>query len=208
MCRDMAVFEIEDSGPGIAADDLARIFEPFTRGASAQGAAGGTGLGLTIAKMLTDLMGGEMTVTSRVADPDDPGASGSGTLFRIRLFLPALQEVQAPRPLPARGGYAGPRRRLLVVDNEEIDRTLLTRRLEALGFEVVQAASGTAALGLLSERSVDAILMDLAMPGIDGWETVRTLRRQALSDAPVAIVSANAFDRGQDNDVGITPATS
>jgi signal transduction histidine kinase/ActR/RegA family two-component response regulator len=195
--RDMAVFEIEDSGPGIAADDLVRIFEPFARGASAQGAAGGTGLGLTIAKMLTDLMGGEMTVTSRV---------GAGTLFRIRLFLPALQEVQAPRQLPARGGYAGPRRRLLVVDNEEIDRTLLARRLEALGFEVVQAASGTAALGLLSERSVDAILMDLAMPGIDGWETVRTLRRQALSGAPVAIVSANAFDRGQDNDVGITPA--
>jgi CheY-like chemotaxis protein len=48
--------------------------------------------------------------------------------------------------------------------------------------------------------------MDLAMPGIDGWETIRTLRRQQLSDAPVAIVSANAFDKGLDNDVGITPA--
>jgi CheY-like chemotaxis protein len=53
---------------------------------------------------------------------------------------------------------------------------------------------------------VHAILMDLAMPGIDGWETIRTLRRLALSDAPVAIVSANAFDKGLDNDVGVTAA--
>jgi len=71
---------------------------------------------------------------------------------------------------------------------------------------VLQAGSGPAALGLLHEQHVDAILMDLAMPGIDGWETIRTLRRQRLSDAPVAIVSANAFDKGQDNDAGIAAA--
>jgi CheY-like chemotaxis protein len=59
---------------------------------------------------------------------------------------------------------------------------------------------------LLAEQRVDAILMDLAMPGIDGWETIRLLRAQALSDAPVAIVSANAFDKGLDNDVGIAAA--
>jgi signal transduction histidine kinase/purine-cytosine permease-like protein/DNA-binding NarL/FixJ family response regulator len=198
--RDMAVFEIEDTGPGIAAADIERIFEPFSRGAHAVAgatAAAGTGLGLTIAKMLTDLMGGEMTVSSK------PGA---GTLFRVRLFLPELQGQHAS-PLPApRGGYAGARRRVLVVDNEEVDRSLLGRRLQALGFEVLEAGSGTAALGLLKEQTVDAILMDLAMPGIDGWETIRTLRRQGLSAAPVAIVSANAFDKGLDNDVGITAA--
>jgi CheY-like chemotaxis protein len=80
-----------------------------------------------------------------------------------------------------------------------------------VGFDVLQASSGHAALALLHEQAlavtpVDAILMDLAMPGIDGWETIRTLRRQRLSSAPVAIVSANAFDKGLDNDVGITPA--
>ncbi|MDO8375682.1 MAG: ATP-binding protein, partial [Aquabacterium sp.] len=215
--RDMAVFEIEDTGPGIAAADIERIFEPFSRGAHAGGpgsdaglpvasavAAGGTGLGLTIAKMLTDLMGGEMTVSSRVAAPGAAGAAGaSGTLFRIRLFLPELQGARPAPRLPPRNAYAGVRRRLLVVDNEEVDRTLLARRLDALGFDVLQAGSGQAALGLLHEQPVDAILMDLAMPGIDGWETIRTLRRQHLSDAPVAIVSANAFDKGQDNDVGI-----
>jgi signal transduction histidine kinase/CheY-like chemotaxis protein/purine-cytosine permease-like protein len=229
--RDMAVFEIEDTGPGIAAHDIERIFEPFSRGAHAagatSGASGGTGLGLTIAKMLTDLMGGEMTVTSRTAEPaaEAPevtaspagvAPSRSGTLFRIRLFLPELHGVRAPRPAAPRNGYAGPRRRVLVVDNEEVDRTLLARRLEAVGFDVLQAGSGHAALALLRERAqapsssrdapVDAILMDLAMPGIDGWETIRTLRRLGLSRAPVAVVSANAFDKGLDNDAGITPA--
>ena len=213
--REMAVFEIEDTGPGIAAADIERIFEPFSRGAHAAagpshgaGSASGTGLGLTIAKMLTDLMGGEMTVNSRTTAD---GAGSGGTLFRVRLFLPELQGARAPQPLPLRAGYAGPRRLVLVVDNEEIDRTLLARRLEALGFEVLQASSGHAALALLQEMQsgmpvADAILMDLAMPGIDGWETLRTLRRQGLSTAPVAIVSANAFDKGMDNDAGITPA--
>lgn len=197
--RDMAVFEIEDTGPGIAAADLERIFEPFARGqeGGAEAAASGSGLGLTIAKMLTDLMGGEMAVSSRV---------GEGTLFRIRLFLPELQGARIAAPAAARAGYGGDRRRLLVVDNEEVDRTLLARRLQALGFEVLEAGSGTAALGLLKEQAVDAILMDLAMPGIDGWQTIRTLRAQGLSTAPVAIVSANAFDKGADNDVGIRAA--
>ena len=196
--RDMAVFEIEDTGPGIAADDLERIFEPFARGAAEAGSSGaaGTGLGLTIAKMLTELMGGEMTVSSR---------PGEGTLFRVRLFLPALAGPVAPPP-PPRGDYAGPRRRVLVVDNEEVDRTLLARRLQGHGFEVLEAGSGVAALGLLKEQAVDAIFMDLAMPGIDGWATIRALREQGLSTAPVAIVSANAFDKNLDNDVGITPA--
>jgi signal transduction histidine kinase/ActR/RegA family two-component response regulator len=212
--RDMAVFEIEDSGPGIAPEDIERIFEPFARPGDGSLASGpvlapvsssvpGSGLGLTIAKMLTDLMGGEMTVNSR-SDPQAPG--GTGTLFRVRLFLPELQGAQVPAAPPPRAGYAGPRQRLLVVDNEEVDRTLLARRLEGLGFEVLQAGSGHAALGLLKEMGADAILMDLAMPGIDGWETIRTLRRLGLSTAPVAIVSANAFEKGQHNDVGIGAA--
>ena len=205
--REMAYFEIEDTGPGIAAKDLERIFEPFARGtARASGAGdgapdgGGTGLGLTIAKMLTDLMGGEMTVHS---------TPGVGTRFRIVLFL-AEQRAGAAVVAPAvkrRTGYAGTRRRVLVVDNEEVDRELLRQLLEPTGFLVAQAASGEAALAWLQAHRAsappDAILMDLAMPGIDGWETIRRLRAAGLSDAPVAIVSANAFDRRLDNDGGI-----
>jgi signal transduction histidine kinase/DNA-binding NarL/FixJ family response regulator len=207
--RETAWFEVADSGPGIAPDELERVFEPFSRGASAAGAPGGTGLGLTIARMLTALMGGEMTVTSRTAAQavQDGGArAGSGTTFRIRLFLPELDAALAPVAPPARGGYAGERRRVLVVDNEEVDRLLLADRLQALGFEVLQAASGHAVLALLHEMTVDAILLDLAMPGIDGWATLRAVREQGLSMAPVAIVSANAFDKGLDNGLGITAA--
>jgi CheY-like chemotaxis protein len=204
-------FVVRDTGPGIAPENLERIFEPFSRGGppGSAGAApgGGTGLGLTIAKMLTDLMGGELTVSTKL---------GEGTVFRVRLFLPELRGQRAPAPRPARRGYEGARRRLLVVDNEEVDRTLLARRLQALGFDVLEAGSGQAALALLHEAQkaqsaeppapVHAILMDLAMPGIDGWQTIRSLRAQGLSEAPVAIVSANAFDKGLENDCGITPA--
>ena len=203
--RDMAVFEIEDTGPGIAASEIEHVFEPFARGESTRGgesANGGTGLGLTIGKMLTDLMGGEMTVAS-------PAPSGSGTLFRIRLFLPGLSGARVERELPrkARTGYLGTRQRVLVVDNEEVDRGLLVNLLAPLGFSLQTAASGRECLALLRQASAgnapDAILMDLAMPGIDGWATVRAIRDEALSQAPIAIVSGNAFDKGLDNDVRI-----
>ncbi|MFN3415279.1 MAG: ATP-binding protein [Caldimonas sp.] len=197
--REMARFEIEDSGPGMTADELSRIFEPFERGSAAGGAVvGGTGLGLTIAKMLTDLMGGEMTVRS---------TPGVGTCFSIRLFLPELRATvpEAEMPRSARTGYLGPRKRILVVDNEEVDRGLLVSVLQPLGFEIHQAASGHECLAMLHQIQPDAIFMDLAMPGIDGWETLRRIQREGLSAAPVAIVSANAFDKGLDNDVGITP---
>ncbi len=203
--RQMAVFEIEDTGPGIAPEELEHVFEPFARGSEpGTSASGGTGLGLTISKMLTDLMGGEMTVTSRLASQAPPGETG-GTLFRIRLFLPemsaALAAAEAPRV--GRTGYRGAPRRILIVDNEEIDRALLVSVLQPLGFELRQAASGHECLALVPGFAPDAILMDLAMPGIDGWATIRAIRAQGLSNAPIAIVSGNAFDRDLDNDVGI-----
>jgi CheY-like chemotaxis protein len=103
-----------------------------------------------------------------------------------------------------RHGYAGPRRRVLVVDNEEADRDLLVNLLQPLGFELRTAASGHDCLDLLAAGyQPDVIFMDLAMPGIDGWETIRRLRALGQADAQIAIVSANAFDKGLDNDVGI-----
>ena len=192
--REMAVFEIGDSGPGIPAGDLERIFEPFVRGSTVQ--AGGSGVGLTIARMLTDLMGGEMQVTS---------TPGAGTQFRIRLFLPQVHSTQAARELPRinRIGYVGVRQRILVVDNEKDDRELLQNVLEPLGFVVEQAASGYEALQLIPRFAPHLVFMDLGMPGIDGWETIRRIRQQRLTEAHIAILSANAFDKGLDNDVGV-----
>ncbi|CAN5784604.1 ATP-binding protein [soil metagenome] len=194
--REMAVFEIEDTGPGVAPDEIERIFEPFARGSVPTSQSGGTGLGLTISKMLTDLMGGEMTVKSTL---------GQGSLFRIRLFLPELHGVVAQRELPRanRVGYTGERRRILIVDNEEVDREFVCDVLQPLGFELRQAASGDECLAMLGHFRPHAILMDLAMPGIDGWQTIRLIKQNRISDAAIAVVSANAFDKALDNDVGI-----
>jgi signal transduction histidine kinase len=205
--REMAQIDIADTGPGMAADELDRIFEPFTRGASASSGTAGSGLGLTIAKMLTDLMGGELTATSTV---------GQGSTFRVRLFLPELhlqpgksashQARSLQSVAKSRKGYAGVRRKILVVDNEEADRELLVSLLTPLGFEVRVAANGYDGLDLLAAGlHPDVVFMDLAMPGMDGWETLRRMRALGLAAASVAIVSANAFDRGLDNDVGIAP---
>jgi len=208
--REMADVEVEDTGPGMGAAELERVFEPFVRGAAAIQPVGGSGLGLTIAKMLTDLMGGELAVRS---------VEGQGTVFRVRLFLPELrlapdspelrwaQAARAPQ-IQARSGYAGPRRSILVVDNEAADRSLLRELLQPLGFEIREAASGYDCLDLLAGGlQPDVVFLDLAMPGIDGWETLRRLRVmfRASGDAgpQVAIVSANAFDRTLDNGLGI-----
>ena len=206
--REMAVIAIEDTGPGLSAQEHARIFEPFTRANTAGATAPGAGLGLTIAKMLTDLMGGELTVSSTL---------GAGSTFRVKLFLPEVRvtsgagtaadtrghgaraSARAPR-----SAYAGPRRRVLLVDNEEADRDLLVSLLQPLGFELRIAASGHDCLDLLtSGYQPDVILMDLAMPGIDGWETIRRVRALGNRSARIAIVSANAFDKGLDHDVAI-----
>jgi signal transduction histidine kinase len=201
--REMAWLDIEDTGPGLTAAEIEHIFEPFARGSTSGTAAPGAGLGLTIANMLTALMGGELKVTS---------TPGAGAVFHVKLFVP---EVHAPAgsgaALPAavvrpRRGYAGPRRRILVVDNEEADRELLVHVLAPLGFELRQAASGHDALDLLAAGyRPDLVFMDLAMPGIDGWETLRRIRQMKLPATQCAIVSANAFDKALDNDVGIRP---
>ncbi|MGE0331146.1 MAG: ATP-binding protein [Ramlibacter sp.] len=197
--REMATIEIEDTGPGLTAQEIEQIFEPFARGTASAQAATGAGLGLTIAKMLTDLMGGQLSATS---------TPGQGSVFTVKLFLPEVHRGVAARPVLAparvRRAYAGARRKVLVVDNEEPDRELLVHLLEPLGFELRTAVSGHDCLDLLAAGlRPDAILMDLAMPGIDGWETIRRLRGIEGGHARVAIVSANAFDKGLDNDVGI-----
>ena len=188
--REMATFEIEDTGPGIAPADVDRIFEPFSRGEAARvGNAAGTGLGLTISKMLAEVMGGQLTVESR---------PGKGSLFRVRLYLPQVRDgaILAERPRGRRVGYAGPRRRILVVDNERVDREFLVSLLDPLGFHLEQAASGLECLEVLPRFRPDLVFMDLAMPGIDGWETIRRIRAGRLSEAVVAVISANAFEKG------------
>jgi len=195
--RELAHLEIQDTGPGISKSEYQKIFEPFARGRAANAVnVGGTGLGLTISKLLTELMGGELTFNS---------VEGKGTTFYVNLFLP--QSEHADQDLPVsniiRTGYKGQKRKVLVVDNEEVDRVLVKDILEPLGFEVAEASTGQECLDIYQDFNPDIILMDLAMPVMDGWEASYTIRKIHQSDTIIGIVSANAYDQNLENSAEI-----
>ena len=184
---EVARFEIADTGPGIAADDHARIFMPFERSASGRVIAEpGTGLGLSITRMLTSLMGGELTLESEV---------GRGSTFRLRLYLPEYLSVPTQtRSMRTVIGYEGPRMRVLLVDDDATQRHMLTGMLAPLGFDVDEAASGREALDCVARVRPDVVLLDINMDGMDGWETARRLREFDGAPIPVLMVSANVFE--------------
>jgi signal transduction histidine kinase/CheY-like chemotaxis protein/purine-cytosine permease-like protein len=196
--REIAHIEIEDTGPGIPSSEYEKIYEPFSRGSAAnQVNVGGTGLGLTISKLLTELMGGELSFTSEL---------DKGTKFQIRLFLSQFhQEADANAHSNAkRVGYRGPRRKVLAVDNEQVDRELIINILTPLGFDVTEAGNGQECLSIYQQSKPDVILMDLAMPVMDGWEASYIIRKVHQSPIPIAIVSANAFDKNLENSAEIS----
>lgn len=180
---DMVLFEVEDTGRGIPAEDLERIFLPFERSwAGVEQADSGTGLGLTICRMLTGIMGGELTVRSVV---------GRGSVFTLKLFLP---EVRSPRsdarPSGLVVGYRGERLRILTVDDQPSQRHLVRDLLEPLGFEVHEAPHGAACLACVHTLRPALILMDVSMPDMTGWEVVRRLRDEGVA-VPIVMLSAN-----------------
>jgi CheY-like chemotaxis protein len=191
--REVARIQVIDTGIGIAARDLERIFLPFERGsAGRRRGESGTGLGLTITHLLTQLMGGELTVES---------TPGQGSTFTVRLYLseiavPAQRSVTHHRPIT---GYIGARRRLLVVDDHPTQRQMLAGMLLPLGFQILEAASGSECLESVSRQPPDAVLLDITMDDMDGWETAHHLRALAadapqLAAIPIIMVSANAFE--------------
>jgi len=185
--REVVRLEVIDTGIGIAPEDHARIFLPFERsGGGRRAREPGTGLGLTITQLLTELMGGEVSLRS---------VPGQGSTFTVRLYLP---ETSAPpegerRPYRPITGYLGPRRSLQVVDDQPVHRQLLAGMLMPLGFVVREAASGAECLESVRQAPVDAVLLDISMDGADGWQTARQLRAAGFA-GPIVMVSANMFE--------------
>jgi len=189
----VARIEVSDTGIGIAPQDIERIFLPFERGsAGRRSSEAGTGLGLTITHLLTELMGGQLSVHS---------ALGQGSTFIVRLYIPGLAETGLHLPVAQAAalrpvvGYRPPRRSLLVVDDQPLHRQLLAGLLTPLGFEVREAASGSECLEVVAAQRPDLILLDLSLDEMDGWETAARLRgRHGARELPIVFVSANLFD--------------
>ena len=178
-------FEVKDTGPGIEASELQRIFEPFERSASAIGIAG-TGLGLTISNLLARIMGGDISVNS---------VPGEGSVFRVRMLLAADNTRTVRAGSESRiAGYLGARRKIMVVDDDPDHRMLMHDTLQPLGFTLFDARNGEQCLELLPQCAPDLLLLDISMPGIDGWEVIRRIRARDSANLSIIIISANAFE--------------
>jgi len=199
-------FEVHDTGCGVATDQLKRIFAPFEQVGDVSRRAEGTGLGLTISRQLVQMMGGDLCAQSPAAvslSKTDPGSS-----FWFELLLPPADEVPKADQAITRviTGYSGPRYKVLVVDDIESNRLLLINILEPLGFELTQARDGQEAIEKAKAFVPDVILMDLRMPGLDGWEAVRQIRQiPSLAQTYIIAISASASqaDRLNCEDAGI-----
>ena len=183
----VATITVTDTGPGIPGNDLPVIFEPFQRGSGEQARlAPGLGLGLTITRLLTQTLGGEITVESE---------EGRGTSFRVRLMLYGLSKPAAPALDRKVLTYTGPRRTIVVVDDNEEHRELMREALAPLDFVVLTAISGPDCLALIEGAKPDIFLVDISMPGMNGWELAAKLRDSGQT-APVVMLSANIGDGG------------
>jgi len=178
-------FEVQDSGPGLSPDEMERIFRPFEQAGSIERREAGTGLGLPISRQLVRLMGSEIQLQSRVGQ-------GSSFWFEVRVPVAGINEQEMQVNIAQVTGYAGARRSVLVVDDGEENRNLLCAMLGELGFACRAAGNGLEALQKAQQSKPDLILMDLKMPGMDGYDVTRTLRLiEPLKQVPVIIVSAN-----------------
>ena len=178
------VFEVTDTGIGIPADKLKDIFEPFTQAeCSTTRRYGGTGLGLTISVGLAQAMGGALEASSQ---------PGEGSTFTLRLPLPPCEEPAAMAVEP-QGSHAPPDGlRVLVVEDNAVNRHLVVSLLKRMGCHVLSANDGLEALETVASDDLDLVLMDCHMPRLNGYEATRQIR--LTSSVPIVALTAGVLD--------------
>ncbi len=184
------LFEVEDTGPGIAAHEMNQLFEAFSQTESGQKSQQGTGLGLAISRQFVRLMGGDITV-------DSGSGQGATFAFDIQVGLGNPGEIQAQQLTRRVIGLAPdqPKYRILVVDDRWVNRQLLLKLLEPIGFEVREAENGQQAIALWAAWQPHLIWMDMRMPVMDGYEATRYIKAHLQDQATVIIaITASALD--------------
>ena len=182
---DGIVLQVTDTGIGIPRDRLNALFEPFTQlGDSASRRRGGTGLGLAICRRLAAAMDGTIEVSSK---------PGTGSTFQLRLPLPPAPADRTETRATAEQDDAAPTpREILVVDDDDNNRFVLSGLLDMMGHRATEATDGTQALVLLAQQQIDVVLTDLQMPDMNGIELVRRIRALPGGNATVPVVAITA----------------
>ena len=182
-------FLVEDTGIGMAPNQLEKIFLPFEQVGDSSRRAEGTGLGLSISKKLVSMMGSEVFVKSTL---------GSGSTFWFDINLPTILDLTQSTGVQSANniiGYQGSKQKILVVDDGWENRAVIINILEPIGFELLEASDGQEGLEKAVKFQPDLIITDLVMPGIDGFEMTRQLRQlPELQDTIIIAVSASVFE--------------
>lgn len=176
------VFEVEDTGAGIAADEIDSIFEAFVQSKTGKEAQEGTGLGLPISRKFIQLMGGEMKVSSDV---------GKGTIFKFDVRVSVVDRSEIESKKSTRQVIAlepnQPRYRILIVDDKWSNRQLLIKLLNPLGFELKEATNGKEAIEIWDSWEPHLIWMDMRMPVMDGYEATKQIKSTTKGQATAVI---------------------
>lgn len=178
----LITFEVEDTGVGIAPEELNHLFEAFSQTTTGKQAQEGTGLGLAIARSFVQLMGGEITVRSEL---------GRGTTFQfeIRATVVAPHQVKTDKPL--RRAIAlepgQPRYRILIVDDKPLNRKLLIALLSPFGFDLQEASNGQEAIEVWQSWQPHLIWMDMRMPVMDGYEATKQIKARTSGQGTVIV---------------------
>jgi CheY-like chemotaxis protein len=185
-----AAFEVEDTGRGIAPEEVGRLFGAFVQTESGRQSQEGTGLGLAISRSFARLMKGDITVTSE---------PGQGTVFRVEIALPATDaSLPESNPRPVIGLEPGqPLYRILVVDDTLENRRLLVKLLTSIGFQVREASNGREAVEQWARWRPHLIWMDIRMPVMDGVEATREIRRREVASGQWPVVSEEESSSSQ-----------
>jgi signal transduction histidine kinase/CheY-like chemotaxis protein len=182
-------FEVQDTGVGIAPDEMNSVFEAFVQTKSGQSVGEGSGLGLPISQQYVQLMGGEINVESQVG-------VGSNFWFLIPVEIIPASQLEPDRPFRRVIGLVPgqPQYRILVVDDSRDNRALLQQMIESAGFEVQTAHNGQTAVEIERNWQPHLIWMDIRMSGLDGYQATRLIKESRGQATKVIAVTASAFE--------------